>query len=64
MTNPIFNRSFIMETQDSIVGGFSKWPQNTPGMYYRNLDLEPNVISSRETIDIKYFCSEFHGIVY
>ena len=53
-----------METQDSIVGGFSKWPQNTPGMYYRNLDLEPNVISSRETIDIKYFCSELHGIVF
>ncbi len=31
MTNPTFNRSFILETQDDVVGGFSKWPQNTPG---------------------------------
>ena len=46
MTNPIFNRSFLMETQDSIVGGFSKWPQNTPGMYVKGLDLERNAISS------------------
>ena len=49
MTNPIFNRSFLMETQDSIVGGFSKWPQNTPGMYLKGLDLELNAISSLKT---------------
>ena len=23
-----------METQDAIVGGFSKWPQNTPGKHH------------------------------
>jgi len=25
------NRSFLMDTQDHIVGGFSKWPDHTPG---------------------------------
>ena len=25
------NHSFLMDTQDQIVGGFSKWPDHTPG---------------------------------
>ena len=25
------NHSFLMDTQDLIVGGFSKWPDYTPG---------------------------------
>jgi len=25
------NYTFLMETQDQIVGGFSKWPDHTPG---------------------------------
>jgi len=25
------NHLFLMDTQDQIVGGFSKWPDHTPG---------------------------------
>ena len=63
MTNPIFNRSFLMETQDSIVGGFSKWPQNTPGMYIKVLDLELNTIALLKTIGMRCDCSELCDFV-
>lgn len=31
LINSEFNRGFLMETQGSITGGFSKWPDHTPG---------------------------------
>ena len=31
LSDPILNRGFLMETQDEMVGGFAKWPDNTPG---------------------------------
>ena len=31
-TDAYFNRSYILETQSDITGGFAKWPQNSPGM--------------------------------
>lgn len=31
MTNFTQNIEFLMETQDSVVGGFGKWPDSNPG---------------------------------
>ncbi|XP_067624364.1 geranylgeranyl transferase type-1 subunit beta isoform X2 [Eurosta solidaginis] len=33
------NRAYIMETQDSIVGGFSKWPQSTTDPFHTYFGL-------------------------
>jgi len=37
LTNAEFNRGFLMETQNSVTGGFSKWPDHTPGKNYSSL---------------------------
>lgn len=31
-SNNLFNRGFLEETEDSVVGGFAKWPDNSPGL--------------------------------
>ena len=31
MTNSTYNRAYLMETQDEMIGGFAKWPENNPG---------------------------------
>jgi len=28
------NRLYLMDTQDTVVGGFGKWPSNDPGMFF------------------------------
>lgn len=33
------NRAYIMETQDNIVGGFSKWPQSTTDPFHTYFGL-------------------------
>jgi len=33
------NHAFLMDTQDQIVGGFSKWPDHTPGTIQFALSL-------------------------
>lgn len=33
LSNAAANRDFLMTTQDRIVGGFAKWPDNGPGIY-------------------------------
>ncbi|XP_074649953.1 geranylgeranyl transferase type-1 subunit beta-like [Tubulanus polymorphus] len=39
MTNYEFNRSFVLETQDEVIGGFSKWPDNTPDPLHSYMGL-------------------------
>ncbi|XP_041365891.1 geranylgeranyl transferase type-1 subunit beta-like isoform X2 [Gigantopelta aegis] len=48
-TDARFNRSYILETQSDITGGFAKWPQNSPdalhgylwSFHYINVKLVP-----------------------
>ena len=35
----MFNRSYVLETQDPIVGGFSKWPDSSPDPLHSYLGL-------------------------
>lgn len=39
LINSEFNRGFLMETQGSITGGFSKWPDHTPDALHAYLGL-------------------------
>ena len=32
MTDSPCNRGYLMDTQDPLLGGFAKWPDNTPGL--------------------------------
>jgi len=38
-TDSTANHSFLMDTQDQIVGGFSKWPDHTSGTVYLFVSL-------------------------
>ncbi len=38
MTDSVCNRSYLMDTQDRIIGGFAKWPDNTPGRHIQYLE--------------------------
>lgn len=42
-TNFDKNRSFILSTQDRLVGGFAKWPDSHPGKKKKRLDLQEHV---------------------
>ncbi|XP_064621057.1 geranylgeranyl transferase type-1 subunit beta-like [Lineus longissimus] len=39
MTNFEFNRSFVLETQDDVIGGFAKWPENSPDALHSYMGL-------------------------
>lgn len=39
MTDYAANRSYILETQDNIVGGFAKWPHSTTDPFHTYLGL-------------------------
>ncbi|XP_054743002.1 geranylgeranyl transferase type-1 subunit beta [Anastrepha obliqua] len=53
------NRAYIMETQDSIVGGFSKWPQSTTDPFHTYFGLcglsfmnEPGLLEVMPSLNI------------
>lgn len=53
------NRAYIMETQDSVVGGFSKWPQSTTDPFHTYFGLcglsfmyEPDLLEVMPSLNI------------
>ncbi|XP_048734920.1 geranylgeranyl transferase type-1 subunit beta-like isoform X2 [Ostrea edulis] len=59
------NRGFLMETQDAITGGFSKWPDHTPDALHAYLGVgglsllkEEGVLSMHAALNISQRASE------
>ncbi|ELU05408.1 hypothetical protein CAPTEDRAFT_124709 [Capitella teleta] len=58
-SNNLFNRGFLEETEDSVVGGFAKWPDNSPdplhayfGVCGLSLMSEPGVLKMDAALNV------------
>ena len=43
LTDSSCNRGYLLETQDEVVGGFAKWPDNSPGNAFIHVHFNSKV---------------------